>query len=154
MQAVNDNGECNTGWLYLVACRMHEKIVQPTEGQLTRCAVIQSFAHDCAALTRINLMRAHIKIGRVFGIEVGLHLSWFTTALLITLSLADQFHAINPDWEEGVIWATAITTGPLFFFTIILHELSHALVAKARNLPVRSITLFERTELTERGVSL
>jgi Zn-dependent protease/predicted transcriptional regulator len=41
-----------------------------------------------------------------------------------------------------VVWATAITTGLLFFVTIILHELSHAMVAKARNLPVKSITLF------------
>lgn len=87
-------------------------------------------------------MKAHIKIGRIFGIEIGLHLSWFIIALLITLSLADQFHSVNPQWGEGVIWATAITTGLLFFVTIILHELSHAMVAKARNLPVRSITLF------------
>src|SRR6185369_16050600 len=87
-------------------------------------------------------MKAHIKLGRVFGIELGLHLSWFIIAFLITMSLADQFHAVNPAWSEGVVWSTAITTGLLFFFTIILHELSHAMVAKARNLPVRSITLF------------
>ncbi len=87
-------------------------------------------------------MRAHIKLGRVFGIEIGLHLSWFIIAFLITMSLANQFHAVNPAWSDGVVWATAITTGLLFFFTIILHELSHAMVAKACNLPVRSITLF------------
>jgi Zn-dependent protease/predicted transcriptional regulator len=87
-------------------------------------------------------MKAHIKLGRVFGIEVGLHLSWFIIAFLITMSLASQFQAVNPAWSEGVVWATAITTGLLFFVTIILHELSHAMVAKARNLPVRSITLF------------
>jgi Zn-dependent protease/CBS domain-containing protein len=87
-------------------------------------------------------MKAHIKLGRVFGIEVGLHLSWFIIAFLITMSLADQFHAVNPAWSEGMVWSTAITTGLLFFFTIILHELSHAMVAKARNIPVRSITLF------------
>ena len=87
-------------------------------------------------------MKSHIKLGRIFGIEVGLHLSWFIIAFLITLSLAAQFRAANPNWGEGVIWTTAIVTGLLFFVTIILHELSHAFVAKARNLPVRSITLF------------
>lgn len=87
-------------------------------------------------------MKAHIKLGRIFGIEIGLHFSWFIIALLITLSLANQFHAINPDWGEGVIWATAIGTSLLFFLSIIVHELSHAAVAKARGLPVRAITLF------------
>jgi len=87
-------------------------------------------------------MRAHIRLGRIFGIEIGLHLSWFIIALLITFSLADQFHAFNSNWGEAVIWATAIGTSLLFFAAIIAHELSHAMVAKARHLPVRSITLF------------
>jgi Zn-dependent protease len=87
-------------------------------------------------------MKAHIKLGRILGVEVGLHLSWFIIAFLITMSLASQFQIVNPAWSEGVVWATAITTGLLFFVTIILHELSHAMVARARNLPVKSITLF------------
>jgi Zn-dependent protease/CBS domain-containing protein len=87
-------------------------------------------------------MKSHIRLGRVFGIELGLHISWFIIALLITMSLATQFYVMNPVWGPAVIWATAIITGVLFFVSIILHELSHALVAKARNLPVRSITLF------------
>ena len=64
-------------------------------------------------------MKAHIKIGSVLGIEIGLHLSWFIIALLITLSLAQEFHAVNPRWGEGVVWSTAIFTGLLFFVTII-----------------------------------
>lgn len=87
-------------------------------------------------------MKAHIKLGRILGTEVGLHLSWFIIALLITMSLASQFRIVNPAWSEGVVWATAIATGLLFFVTIILHELAHAMVARARNLPVKSITLF------------
>ncbi|HSK70604.1 MAG TPA: site-2 protease family protein [Pyrinomonadaceae bacterium] len=87
-------------------------------------------------------MQAHIKLGRIFGIQIGLHFSWILIALLITLSLAAQFSAVNPDWGTGVIWATAIVTGMLFFTAIILHELSHALVARLRGLPVKSITLF------------
>ncbi len=87
-------------------------------------------------------MKAHIKLGRILGMEVGLHLSWFIIAFLIIMSLASQFQIVNPAWSEGVVWATAITTGLLFFVTIILHELSHAMVARARNLPVKSITLF------------
>jgi Zn-dependent protease/predicted transcriptional regulator len=87
-------------------------------------------------------MKAQIKLGRIFGIEIGLHYSWFIIALLITLSLVGQFHEFNPQWGEGVIWTTAIATSLLFFASIVAHELSHAAVARMRRLPVRAITLF------------
>jgi Zn-dependent protease/predicted transcriptional regulator len=89
-----------------------------------------------------EIMRAHIKLGRIFGIAIGLHYSWIIIALLVTLSLRSQFAAVNPDWSTATTWTTAIITGLLFFVSILLHELSHAAVAKLRGLPVRSITLF------------
>jgi len=87
-------------------------------------------------------MRAHIKLGRIFGIAIGLHYSWIIIALLVTLSLRSQFAAVHPDWSNTTTWTTAIITGLLFFVSILLHELSHAAVAKLRGLPVRAITLF------------
>ncbi len=87
-------------------------------------------------------MRAQIQLGRIFGIEIGLHYSWLIIALLITLSLAGHFRLHNPEWGNGVSWALAIITALLFFAGIVVHELSHAVVAKSRGLPVRSITLF------------
>ena len=87
-------------------------------------------------------MRAQIILGRIFGIRIGLHYSWPLIALLVTLSLAGQFTAVNPQWGAGMIWGAAVVTGLLFFVGILLHELSHAAVARARGLPVRAITLF------------
>lgn len=87
-------------------------------------------------------MRAQIKLGHIFGIEIGLHYSWLIIAFLISLSLVGHFQLHNPAWGPIVIWATAIVTAALFFATIVVHELSHAMVAKSRGLPVRSITLF------------
>jgi Zn-dependent protease/predicted transcriptional regulator len=87
-------------------------------------------------------VRAHIKLGRIFGIAIGLHYSWIIIALLVTLSLRSQFAAVHPDWSTTTTWTTAIITGLLFFVSILLHELSHAAVAKRRGLPVRAITLF------------
>jgi Zn-dependent protease/CBS domain-containing protein len=87
-------------------------------------------------------MKAQIKLGTVFGIEVGLHYSWFFVALLIMFSLVVQFHAVNRSWTETVVWVAAISTSILFFACLLAHELSHALVAKARGLPVHNITLF------------
>lgn len=87
-------------------------------------------------------MHAHIKLGRILGVEIGLHYSWFIIALLIMFSLGGHFYATNPEWGGSVIWFLAVATGLLFFAALIAHELSHAVVAKARGLPVRSITLF------------
>jgi len=41
-----------------------------------------------------------------------------------------------------MIWGLAILTALLFFAAIVVHELSHATIAKLRGLPVKSITLF------------
>jgi Zn-dependent protease/CBS domain-containing protein len=87
-------------------------------------------------------MQPHLTLGRIFGITIGLHFSWVIIALLITLSLAAHFQEINPDWAMGTIWTTALLTGLLFFVSIVVHEMGHALVARARGVPVRSITLF------------
>src|SRR5215510_10665367 len=87
-------------------------------------------------------MKAHIKLGRVFGVPIGLHYSWIIIALLVTLSLRSQFAINNPNWEVSTTWIVAIVTGLLFFVSILSHELSHAAVAKLRGIPVRGITLF------------
>ena len=87
-------------------------------------------------------MQAQVKLGRIAGISVGLHYSWFIIALLITLSLAEHFRTVTPRWSSTVVWSAAIVTGVLFFVALLLHELAHSLLAKARGLRVRAITLF------------
>ena len=87
-------------------------------------------------------MKSNIRLGRLFGIEVGLHYSWFLIAFLITMSLASQFHEANASWGEGAIWSVSIVTAILFFGGLLAHEMSHALVARAHGLTTRAITLF------------
>ncbi|MEK7834397.1 MAG: site-2 protease family protein, partial [Acidobacteriota bacterium] len=87
-------------------------------------------------------MEAQIKLGRIFGVEIGLHYSWLIIALMIVFSLAGYFGAEHSNWGTGVIWGMAIITALLFFAAIVAHEMSHALMARRRGLPVRSITLF------------
>src|SRR4051794_26517856 len=87
-------------------------------------------------------MRSHIRLGKIFGIEIGLHYSWFLIALLIVTSLYSEFHRKNPGWGDGAILATAVVTGLLFFASLLLHELSHSVFARSHGIPVREITLF------------
>jgi Zn-dependent protease/predicted transcriptional regulator len=87
-------------------------------------------------------VRSQIKLGRIAGIEIGLHYSWFIIAILIAFSLAAHFHSVRPEWSQNVDWTAAIITSVLFFVFLLLHELAHSVVAKSRGLKVRAITLF------------
>jgi Zn-dependent protease/CBS domain-containing protein len=87
-------------------------------------------------------MNSNVKLGRISGIEVGLHYSWFIIAALIVLSLAEHFRQVNPNWSTGQIWIAGLVTAALFFISLLLHELAHSLVAQARGLKVKAITLF------------
>jgi Zn-dependent protease/predicted transcriptional regulator len=87
-------------------------------------------------------MHAQIRLGRIAGISIGLHYSWFIIAFLITLSLIGRFSAVTPKWSSATVWSSAIVTGLLFFVALLLHELAHSLLAKSRGLRVRAITLF------------
>lgn len=87
-------------------------------------------------------MRSQIKLGRIFGIQIGLHYSWFLIAILIVFSISSQFHTSNPEWGDSLILSLAVATAILFFVSLLLHELAHSLVATANDLPVKEITLF------------
>jgi len=87
-------------------------------------------------------MRSNIKLGKIHGIEIGLHYSWFIIAALIVFSLGEHFRQVNPNWGTAQIWIAALVTAVLFFVTLLLHELAHSLVAQHHGLKVTSITLF------------
>ena len=84
-----------------------------------------------------------IRIGRVFGVQITLHPSWFVIAVILTyLMAAGQLPATHPGWDEGLYWVVGAVISLLFFGSVLAHELSHALVARRFGLRVRDITLF------------
>jgi Zn-dependent protease/predicted transcriptional regulator len=83
-----------------------------------------------------------ILIGRVFGIPIYLHVSWFIVFFLITFSLGKLFESQHPGWTPAQRWGLGVVTSVLFFGSVIFHELSHSVVAKHYRIPVASITLF------------
>ena len=88
-------------------------------------------------------MKASLRLGRIAGIEIGIHYTWLLAFILITWSLAQGFFPqAYPGWGPGTYWITGILAALLLFVSVLLHELAHSLVAQARGLPVRSITLF------------
>lgn len=87
-------------------------------------------------------MKANVILGRLWGIPVGLHYSWLLVAWLLALSLLVRFGQTFPQESALHLTVVALAVDLLFFGTLLLHELSHAVVAQHCGLAVRSITLF------------
>ena len=88
-------------------------------------------------------MTASFKIGRIFGVQIGIHVSWLIIAFIVTYMLAVlQFPGAYPGWEPALYWIVGAVTALLFFVSVLIHELSHAVVAKRFGVEVRDITLF------------
>ncbi len=83
-----------------------------------------------------------MKLGRILGIPIYLHPSWFIIFALITFSLATQFASQHPHWSQAQHWSVGILTSLLFFGSVVFHELAHSVVAQHYRIPVLSITLF------------
>ncbi len=96
-------------------------------------------------------MTAHVPLGRVAGVQIGLHYSWFLIAGLLTLSLAKHLYAVNPGWSALLVWSAAVLTAVAFFVALIVHEMSHAAVARSRGVPVPRITLFALGGVAQMG---
>jgi Zn-dependent protease/predicted transcriptional regulator len=87
-------------------------------------------------------MRGDFKVGRIFGVDIYIDWSWLFIFFLVAWSLSTNFILLRPDWGAVQSWFLAIIAALLFFACVLLHELAHALVAKAQGVPVKSITLF------------
>ncbi len=86
-----------------------------------------------------------LRIGRIFGIDIRIHWSWLAIFFLLLWWLAEGFFDdVNAysHWSSIERWVASGITTILFFVSILLHELSHSLVARRLGLPVHSITLF------------
>ncbi len=83
------------------------------------------------------------KIFRVFDIDIYLHYSWWLVFIILTWSLATGFFPLYfPSLSVKEDWLIGVTAALLLFVSVLLHELSHSLVARAKKIKVDSITLF------------
>jgi Zn-dependent protease/CBS domain-containing protein len=88
-------------------------------------------------------MRSGVRVARLFGISIYIDWSWLLIFLLVTWNLAaGVFPALHPEWSVGLNWLMGLVASLLFFVSVLAHELAHSLMALARGLPVRRITLF------------
>jgi len=89
------------------------------------------------------MLRGSVQIAKIGGIGINIHVSWILIFILVTWTLAGSYFPQNyPHWPLYLYWTVGLATSVLFFVSVLLHELAHSFVARARGLPVKDITLF------------
>ena len=88
------------------------------------------------------------KVGQIGGIDVLVRSSWLLVAALIAVSLSPAINNVEPGLG-GWVYVAGLAFAVLLYLSVLLHEASHALMAKRYGLPVRSITLHFLGGVTE-----
>ena len=84
-----------------------------------------------------------IRVARFFGFDIRLDLSWFVVFLLVLWTFAQAvFPSRHPGHSDSVYILMATAGAIMFFASVLLHELAHSAVARARGITVEGITLF------------
>jgi Zn-dependent protease/CBS domain-containing protein len=88
-------------------------------------------------------MRGSFKLGRIAGIEIGIHYTWiFAFILFAWIFAGSTFPFFFPNWSTATYWTAGIITAIGIFISVLIHELCHSLVALSRGMKVSSIVLF------------
>jgi Zn-dependent protease len=91
--------------------------------------------------------RTNFQLARVFGIRIGVGVSWFVVLFLLVILLTPEFHRALGG-AETTAYLVAVAVILSFFVSVILHELGHALVARRNGLSVAGIDLWAFGGLT------
>jgi Zn-dependent protease len=82
-----------------------------------------------------------IRLGQVLGIRIGVTPSWFLVLFGFIYFLTGYFGDVV-DGSNGTAFALAVAASLLFFASIVLHELGHAIVARRNGIGIAGIDLF------------
>jgi len=83
-----------------------------------------------------------IQIGRLFGIRIGASPSWFIVLGILILLLSNFFERVIVGGSSTQAYVVAVIAVLLFFVSIVLHELGHALVARRLGIEINGIDLW------------
>ena len=88
-------------------------------------------------------MNPTFQLGRIAGIRISVNWSWLIVFALIVWSLAAAvFPSQNPGFSDGEYVALAVAAALLFFASLLLHELGHALQARREGVEIEGINLW------------
>ena len=82
------------------------------------------------------------------GIRIGVDAGWLLTLFIVIIYLSPSFRATLHS-SDTVAYVTTVVSALLFFFSLIVHELGHAIVARRQGIEVKNIQLFLFGGLTQ-----
>lgn len=87
-------------------------------------------------------MGSDIPLGRIAGIRVGMNVTVLLVAGLYTVVLAtNRFPILQPGLSGTAYWVAGVLGALLFFVSLMVHEIGHALVAQDEGIGVDSMGL-------------
>jgi len=86
--------------------------------------------------------RRSIKLANVVGIRVGVDPSWFLVLFLIIWILSGTLDRAMPTADDVFPFFLAVLTALLFFASVVVHELGHAVVARRNGISIAGIDLW------------
>jgi Zn-dependent protease len=81
------------------------------------------------------------QLARILGIRIGVNASWFIVLFLFIYTFQGQFRD-ELGASDTTAFAVAVVAAVLFFGSILLHELGHAIAARREGIEVSGIELF------------
>jgi Zn-dependent protease len=85
--------------------------------------------------------RTNFQLARIFGIRVGVGVSWFVVLFLFIFIITPVFHK-QLGGSSSTAYLLAVASVLSFFGSVLLHELGHALAARRSGLQVAGIDLW------------
>ena len=83
-----------------------------------------------------------IQLAKVFGIRIGVDPSWFLVLFLVIYWLTGYYQDALPGESNSTVFGLATVSALLFFMSILLHELGHAVVAIRNRIAIAGIDLW------------
>lgn len=94
--------------------------------------------------------RANFQLARIFGIRIGVGISWFAVLFFFIFAVTGPFHEMLGG-SRTTAYLVAVASVLSFFASLVMHELGHALVARRSGLPVAGIDLWALGGMTRSG---
>ncbi len=81
-----------------------------------------------------------LRVGSIAGVGVYVRLSWLLVAALIAVVVAPRIELVAPGLG-ALTYVAGLAFAVLLYLSVLLHEVSHALMARTLGMQVRSVTL-------------